>query len=41
MISYGIYEVYEPAGYVVGGLLTWALQYNYGPEEGESGPDRR
>lgn len=35
LISHGVYSVYAPAGYIVGGLLLWGVQWNYGKEEGE------
>lgn len=35
LISYGVYQVYPPAGLVVAGLLAWGLQWNYGKEEGD------
>lgn len=35
LISYGAYLIYVPAGYLVGGLLLWAIQWNYGTEEGD------
>jgi hypothetical protein len=35
LVSFGVYSIYAPAGYVVGGVLLWALQWNYGQEEGD------
>ncbi len=35
LISYGVHSVHAPAGYVVAGLLLWAIQWNYGKEEGD------
>jgi hypothetical protein len=35
LISYGAYLIYVPAGYLVGGLLLWGIQWNYGTEEGD------
>jgi hypothetical protein len=29
LISFGVYQVYAPAGYVVGGILVWALQWSH------------
>lgn len=28
--------IYAPAGFIVGGLLVWAIQWNYG-DEGSDG----
>lgn len=33
LISYGVWSVHHSAGYVVGGLLLWGIQWNYGKEE--------
>lgn len=33
LISFGVWSVYHPAGYVVAGLLLWGIQWNYGKEE--------
>jgi hypothetical protein len=35
LISYGVWSVHHPAGYAVAGLLVWAIQWNYGNEEGD------
>lgn len=35
LISYGVWSVHRPAGYAVAGLLLWAVQWNYGEEEGD------
>lgn len=35
LISYGVWSVYPAAGFVVAGLLLWAIQWNYGEREGE------
>lgn len=35
LISYGVWSVYAPAGYVVAGVLVWAIQWNYGEEESD------
>lgn len=34
LVAYGVWSIFEPAGYIVGGLLLWAIQWNYGTEEG-------
>ena len=34
LVSFGVWSVHHPAGYVVAGLLLWAIQWNYG-EEGD------
>lgn len=28
LISYGVYSVYPPAGYLVAGVLVWVLQWS-------------
>lgn len=35
LISYGVWSEHHSAGYVVGGILLWAIQWNYGKEEGD------
>lgn len=35
LVSYGVHSVYEPAGFIAAGLLLWAVQWNYGDEEGD------
>jgi hypothetical protein len=35
LVSYGVWSLHHSAGYVVAGLLLWALQWNYGKEEGD------
>jgi hypothetical protein len=32
LISYGVWLVYVPAGFATGGILLWAIQWNYGSE---------
>lgn len=32
LVSFAVWQMYAPAGYAVGGLLVWALQWNYGKE---------
>ena len=34
LVSYGAWMIYAPAGMVIGGLLLWAIQWNYGSERG-------
>lgn len=34
LVAYGVWSIFEPAGYMVAGLLLWAIQWNYGNEEG-------
>lgn len=29
LISYGVYQVYAPAGYVVAGMLCWVLLWSH------------
>lgn len=36
LVSYGVWTAYAPAGYIIGGLLLWAIQWNYG-DEGSDG----
>jgi hypothetical protein len=36
LVSYGAWSVYAPAGWIVGGGLLWAIQWNYG-DEGSDG----
>lgn len=35
LFSYAAWSVYAPAGYAIGGLLIWAIQWNYGDREGQ------
>lgn len=35
LVAYGTWTVYAPAGWIVGGLLLWAVQWNYGDEGGD------
>jgi hypothetical protein len=32
LVSYGVWDMYPPAGFVTGGALLWAIQWNYGSE---------
>jgi hypothetical protein len=34
LVSFGVWSVYAPAGYITAGALLWAIQWNYG-EEGD------
>lgn len=36
LISYGVYQVYAPAGYVVGGLMCWLLLWSHEKDKGGS-----
>ena len=36
LVAYGVWSIFEPAGFVVGGLLLWGIQWNYGNEEGRT-----
>lgn len=29
LISYGVYQVYAPAGYIVGGIMCWLLLWSH------------
>lgn len=35
LVSYGVWTVYPPAGYIAAGTLLWIIQWNYGDERGE------
>lgn len=32
LISYGVWTIFEPAGFIVGGILLWAIQWNHEAE---------
>jgi ABC-type spermidine/putrescine transport system permease subunit II len=34
LVSYGVYQVYVPAGYVVGGLMCWLLLWSHEKDKG-------
>lgn len=34
LISYGVYEVYRPAGFVTGGLMCWLLLWSHERDRG-------
>ena len=36
LVSFGVWSTYAPAGYITGGILLWAIQWNYG-DEGSDG----
>lgn len=40
LVSYAAWSVYDPAGYAIGGLLIWAIQWNYGDREDKGEPTR-
>jgi len=40
LVSYAAWSVYAPAGYAIGGLLIWAIQWNYGDKEEQGEPTR-
>lgn len=29
LVAFGVHQVYEPAGYMVGGLMCWLLQWSH------------
>ncbi len=35
LVSYGVWSVHHSAGYIVGGMLLWVIQWNYGGERGD------
>lgn len=35
LISYGVWSIHHPSGFIVAGLLVWAVQWNHGDREGE------
>lgn len=32
LVGYGVWMIYAPAGFIVGGFVLWILQWNYGSE---------
>lgn len=36
LISYGVYQVYVPAGYFVGGAMCWLLLWSHEKDKGGS-----
>jgi len=32
LVGYGVWMIYPPAGFIVGGAVLWILQWNYGSE---------
>lgn len=34
LISFGVYQVYNPAGYVVGGMMCWVLLWSHERDKG-------
>ena len=37
LISYGVWQTYAPAGYVVGGALCWVLQWSHEQDKQRGG----
>ncbi len=35
LVSYGVWSVHHPTGYIIAGALLWAIQWNYGDERGD------
>lgn len=35
LVAIGVYQVFAPAGWIAGGLLLWAVQWNHG-DRGEA-----
>lgn len=36
LVSYGVWQVYAPAGYVTGGLMCWLLLWSHEKDKGGS-----
>ena len=36
LVSYGVYQVYPPAGFVTGGLMCWLLLWSHEKDKGGS-----
>ena len=36
LVSYGVFQVYAPAGYVTGGLMCWLLLWSHEKDKGGS-----
>lgn len=34
LISYGVYRIYEPAGYIAGGFMCWLLLWSHERDKG-------
>lgn len=34
LVSFGVWSIYAPAGYVVGGMLIWVLQWSHEQDKG-------
>lgn len=32
LVGYGVWMIYAPAGFIVGGIMLWVLQWNYGKD---------
>lgn len=37
LVAYGMGMIARPAGFIVGGVLLWVLQWNYGGRRGSDG----
>lgn len=35
LVSFGVWQMYAPAGFLAGGILLWVIQWNYGSERGD------
>lgn len=36
LIAYGVYLIFEPAGYITGGLMAWLLQWSHEKDRGRA-----
>lgn len=36
LVSFGVWQVFAPAGYVVGGVLIWVLQWSHEQDKGRN-----
>lgn len=34
LVSYGVWMIYAPVGYTIGGLLVWAVQWSHEQDKG-------
>lgn len=37
LVSYGVWMIYAPLGFIVGGLVVWLLLWSYEKDKGRSG----
>lgn len=37
LVSYGVWMIYAPAGYIVGGFIVWLLLWSHEKDKGRSG----